>query len=161
MNSFSLNQATNYAGIVKWPTSWKGKALLTGWVMYALIVDWGMCALYCIDNLLTFVCHFLAYIGNLVASLTKPARTKALDTFEDTLDLPEEASVVVPYGNQAIIQFMKGTSDPILKVCSLIQTCVLFGKLLLNHDFIMVHLITSPARANEILPTGFSGNLAK
>ena len=117
MNSFSLNQATNYAGIVKWPTSWKGKALLTGWVMYALIVDWGMCALYCIDNLLTFVCHFLAYIGNLVASLTKPARTKALNSFEDLLDLPNEATVFL-LASHGTNQFMKEAHDPILKVCN-------------------------------------------
>ena len=75
-----------------------------------------MCAFDCIDNLLTDVCPFIAYIGNLVASLTKPARTKALNTFEDLLHLPNEASVFVLAGG--IDQFMKETSDPILKVCN-------------------------------------------
>ena len=77
-----------------------------------------MFALDYLDKLLTFVFSLLAYVGNLVASLTKPARTKALNTFEDLLDLPNGASVVLPLGNTAIVKFMNETSDPILKVCN-------------------------------------------
>ena len=86
--------------------------------MFALIMDWGRCAVDCIAHLLTkSVCPFLAYIGNLVASLTKPARTKALNSFEDLLDLPNEATVFL-LASHGTNQFMKEAHDPILKVCN-------------------------------------------
>ena len=63
------------------------------------------------------ICSSQAYIGNLVASLTKPARTKAINTFGDILDLPNEASVFLSTGQWGVYLSLKETSDPILKVC--------------------------------------------
>ena len=58
----------------------------------------------------------LAYMGNLVASLTYPARTKAIDTFEDLTKLQDDTLVVTPIYSQRIVEIMKEATDPILKV---------------------------------------------
>lgn len=67
------------------------------------------------------ICSSQAYVGNLVASLTKPARTKAINTFGDILDLPNEASVFMSTGQWGVYLSLKETSDPILKVCTMIM----------------------------------------
>ena len=63
-----------------------------------------------------------AYMGNLVANLTYPARTKAIDTFEDLINLPDDASVLkLSIYQQRIVEIMNETTEPILKVN---HTCV-------------------------------------
>ena len=58
-----------------------------------------------------------AYSGNLLASLTLPARSKALNTFEDLLKMPDDGAIIVkPYTSMHSI-FQKAT-DPLLKVLS-------------------------------------------
>ena len=63
------------------------------------------------------ICSSQAYVGNLVASLTKPARTKAINTFGDILDLPNEATVFLWSQSGGVYLSLKETSDPMLKVC--------------------------------------------
>ena len=58
-----------------------------------------------------------AYSGNLLASLTLPARSKALNTFEDLLSMPDDGAIIVkPYTSMHSI-FQKAT-DPLLQVFS-------------------------------------------
>ena len=56
-------------------------------------------------------------MGNLVANLTYPARTQAIDTFKDLMNLPDHTSVVkLNIYQQRIMEIMNETTDPILKV---------------------------------------------
>ena len=55
-------------------------------------------------------------MGNLVASLTYPARTKAINTFEDLTKLQDDTLVVTSTWGQRIVEIMKEATDPILKV---------------------------------------------
>ena len=56
-----------------------------------------------------------AYSGNLLASLTLPARTKALNPFEDLLRMPDDGAIIVRQYTSMHSIFQKAT-DPVLKV---------------------------------------------
>ena len=47
--------------------------------------------------------------------LTYPARSAAIDSFADFLDLPEEATMYVP-GSTSMIEVLQQSSDPIMQV---------------------------------------------
>ena len=57
-----------------------------------------------------------AYMGNLVASLTYPARTKAINTFEDLTKLPDDAFVFTSKLSARIVEMLSDATDPTLKV---------------------------------------------
>ena len=57
----------------------------------------------------------LAYSGNLIACLTLPARSKALNTFEDLLKMPEDGAIIVKPHTSMHSIFQEAT-DPLLKV---------------------------------------------
>ena len=59
----------------------------------------------------------LAYQGNLMAMLTLPARSKAIDTFSDLLELPDEATVGI-FQWSSMNEILQETSDPTLQVSS-------------------------------------------
>ena len=59
----------------------------------------------------------LGYQGSLIAMLTYPARSKAIDTFADLLELPEEATIGT-FRWSSMNEILRETSDSILKVCS-------------------------------------------
>ena len=59
---------------------------------------------------------FIAYMGNLVASLTYPARTKAINTFEDLTRLPDDAFVFTSKTAGRIVEILTTTTHPTLKV---------------------------------------------
>lgn len=67
----------------------------TLWVMTSLIIDLGRCPLWFeIKHSFVLKFHLLsAYCGNLIAMLTNPARSKALNTFEDVAN--EDVPIVV------------------------------------------------------------------
>ena len=46
--------------------------------------------------------------------LTYPARSAAIDSFADFLDLPEEATMYVP-GSTSMIEVLQQSSDPIMQ----------------------------------------------
>ena len=48
--------------------------------------------------------------------LTLPARSKAIDTFSDLLDLPEEATLGI-FQWSSMNEILQETSNPILKEC--------------------------------------------
>ena len=56
-----------------------------------------------------------AYSGGLVASLTYPARYKALNTFLDVLELPEEATIKT-FGWTAVTEILQQSTNPTLQV---------------------------------------------
>ena len=55
-------------------------------------------------------------MGNLVASLTYPARTKSINTFEDLTKLQDDTRVVAQTYSSRIVEILKESTDPILKV---------------------------------------------
>ena len=57
-----------------------------------------------------------AYMGNLVASLTYPARTKAINTFEDLTKLPDDAFVFTSKTAARIVEILTTATHPTLKV---------------------------------------------
>ena len=68
--------------------------------------------------LLAFPIHLnfaLAYQGGLITSLTYPARSKAIDTFEDLLQLPEEATIGT-YPWSSMDEILKESTDTTLQV---------------------------------------------
>ena len=70
------------------------------------------------QNITTTEIHklFIAYMGNLVASLTYPARTKAINTFEDLTKLPDDAFVFTSKTSVRIVEMLTNATDPTLKV---------------------------------------------
>ena len=65
---------------------------------------------------MTFIISNISgYNGSLTAMLTYPARSAAIDSFADFLDLPEEATMYVP-GSTSIIEVLQQSSDPIMQV---------------------------------------------
>ena len=59
----------------------------------------------------------LAYSGNLLSSLTLPVRSKALNTFKDLLQMPEDGAVIVKQ-HTSMHAIFQGATDPLLKVIS-------------------------------------------
>ena len=57
----------------------------------------------------------LAYSGNLLSSLTLPVRSKALNTFKDLLQMPEDGAVIVKQ-HTSMHAIFQGATDPLLKV---------------------------------------------
>ena len=55
-------------------------------------------------------------MGNLVASLTYPARTKAINTFEDLTKLPDDTFVFMSKTAVRIAEMLTNATDPTLKV---------------------------------------------
>ena len=55
-------------------------------------------------------------MGNLVASLTYPARTKAFNTFEDLTKLPDDALVITFKTSARMVEILTNATDPSLKV---------------------------------------------
>ena len=70
--------------------------------------------------------------------LTYPARSAAIDSFADFLDLPEEATMYVP-GSTSLIEVLQHSSDPILQA---------FKDLLINQ--ICFH-VTSSSQKDTLL----------
>ena len=64
---------------------------------------------------ITFISNISAYNGSLTAMLTYPARSAAIDSFADFLDLPEEATLYAP-ASTSMIEVIKHSSDPIMQV---------------------------------------------
>ena len=62
-----------------------------------------------------FISNISAYNGSLTAMLTYPARSAAIDSFADFLDLPEEATMYAP-ASTSMIEVIKHSSDPIMQV---------------------------------------------
>ena len=57
-----------------------------------------------------------AYTANLIAHLTYPARSQAINTFEDILKAPEEVTVHTrQYASQHMI--LQESSNQVLKAC--------------------------------------------
>ena len=56
-----------------------------------------------------------AYRGGLIASLTYPARSKAIDTFEGVLQLPKDSTIWVLQWS-SMWEMLQETSDPVLQV---------------------------------------------
>ena len=64
---------------------------------------------------MTFIISNISgYNGSLTAMLTYPARSAAIDSFADFLDLPEEATMYVP-GSTSMIEVLQQSSDPIMQ----------------------------------------------
>ena len=55
-------------------------------------------------------------MGNLVASLTYPARTKAFNTFEDLTKLPDDALVITFKTSARMVEILTNATDTSLKV---------------------------------------------
>ena len=68
----------------------------------------------------------LAYKGNLLAMLTLPARSKAIDTFSDLLELPDEATVGI-FQWSSMNEILQETPDPMLQEGLLLKTNRLYS----------------------------------
>ena len=87
------------------------------WALSALVLTFGTLL---IDHNLCFMNDkeiISGYQGSLIAMLTYPARSKAIDTFADLLELPEEATIGT-FRWSSMNEILRETSDSILKVCS-------------------------------------------
>ena len=100
--------------------TWKSRILILFWALSALVLTFGKLL---IDHNLCFVNDneiILGYQGSLIAMLTYPARSKAIDTFADLLELPEEATIGT-FRWSSMNEILRETTDPVLKECSLVN----------------------------------------
>ena len=89
------------------------------WALSALVLTFGILV---DQNLCLINVHeiILGYQGSLIAMLTYPARSKAIDTFADLLELPEEATIGT-FRWSSMNEILRETTDPVLKECSLVN----------------------------------------
>ena len=98
-----------------WPSLWNTRIILISWTFFSFIIV--ACKIVDFQSEWNVNCWLiiLAYSGNLLASLTLPARSKALNTFEDLLQMPEEGTIIVKPHTSMHSIFQEAT-DPLLMV---------------------------------------------
>ena len=95
--------------------TWKSRILLIFWALFALIMAWGNNRKGNFFISVTIACGIPAYNGSLIAYLTYPARSKAINTFQDILKEEEDVTIFV-YRSNSQHKLLQETSDPVLQV---------------------------------------------
>ena len=82
-----------------------------------------------------------------MAMLTLPARSKAIDTFSDILELPDEATVGV-FQWSSMNEILQETSDPTLQVSSQFRYLIFMLKIETNRlmNFIPLYFAVIPLK---------------